>query len=541
VSKEAGTAAPPLPSEDELLRQRLEAATRGMGLSVTARYSPIRPAIYSPHGDRNYGELNARANQLVRALRERGLREESPVALMCANRPEFAEVIYAGQRAGFRTVPINWHLTAEEAAYIARDSDAVALIADARFAKAAGDIPSLADNVKVCLSIAGPITGFENLDDAISSQDASDLEDAVLGRYMLYTSGTTGRPKGVWRPAGLQGAAQMMQIYLPILERFAYVAGEDVHLTTGPLYHSAPLVFSLVVPLMAGVATVLMDGWEPEETLRLIERYRVTHSHMVPTMFHRLLSLSEEVRRRYDLSSLRFILHGAAPCPVAVKQAMMDWLGPIVHEYYAATEGLGTHVTPDEWLERPGTVGKPEEQKVEVRDDNGRPAPSGEVGTVYIKSEEDLRFEYYKDSEKTAEAFSGNYFTLGDMGYMDEDGYLYLADRTADLIISGGVNIYPAEVDAVLLGHPAVADVATIGIPNPEWGEEVRSVVELKPGYGPEDALAGELIEHCRNNLAHFKCPKAIDFTDKLPRHDTGKIYRRLVREPYWKDRRVKI
>jgi long-chain acyl-CoA synthetase len=532
---------PPVPSEQELLLERLEAATRGMGLSVTARYFPDRPCIYSPNGDRTYGKLNARANQLARALRDRGLTEESVVALICANRPEFAETFYAGQRSGFRTVPVNWHLTPEEAAYIAVDSDAVALLADARFAETAKDIPALAANIKVCLSIDGPIEGFESYEDAISSQNESDLPDAVLGRQMLYTSGTTGRPKGVWRPSGLQGATQMMQIYLPILERFAYVAGEDVHLTTGPLYHSAPLVFSLVVPLMAGVSTVLMDGWDPEETLQLIARHRVTHTHMVPTMFHRLLSLPEDVRRRYDVSSLRFILHGAAPCPIATKKAMMDWLGPIVHEYYAATEGLGTHVTPEEWLERPGTVGKPEEEKVEVRDAEGRKAPPGEVGTVYIKSEEDLRFEYYKDPEKTAESFSGSYFTLGDMGYMDEEGYLYLADRTADLIISGGVNIYPAEVDAVLLGHPAVADVATIGIPNDEWGEEVRAVVELKPGFSAGPELAAELIEHCRRQLAHYKCPKAIDFTEKLPRHDTGKIYRRLVREPYWANREAKI
>jgi long-chain acyl-CoA synthetase len=283
------------------------------------------------------------------------------------------------------------------------------------------------------------------------------------------------------------------------------------------------------------VGVVLMDGWDAEETLRLIEKHRVTHVHLVPIMFHRLLSLPEEVRRRYDLSSLKRIAHGAAPCPVDVKKAMIDWVGPIIWEYYAATEGAGTSVESDEWLRKPGTVGRVPDAHVEIRDEEGNPVPTGEVGTIYLRApdEPEARFEYYKDSEKTSRAYRGDFFTLGDMGYIDEDGYLFLTDRSADLIISGGVNIYPAEVDAVLLTHPAVADSCTIGVPNDEWGEEVKAVVELKPGWEPSEELARELIEYCRDRLAHYKCPRSVAFDDDLPRHETGKLYRRLVRERY--------
>ena len=360
-------------------------------------------------------------------------------------------------------------------------------------------------------------------------QDASDLEDPVLGTTMLYTSGTTGRPKGVYRrqPIGAGATTRTVPVY-------GYRPGEDVHLCTGPLYHAAPLAFSLAIPLLCGVTVVLMDGWDAEETLRLVDRHRVTHTHLVPTMFHRLLSLPEEVRSRYDTSSLRFVVHGAAPCPVPVKQALMDWMGPIVYEYYAATEGTGSWVDPKTWLVHPGTVGKPvDPEGVRICDADGSPLPAGEVGLVFLKAPAVGRFEYFKDSNKTADAYRGEYFTLGDMGYKDEEGFLYLTDRTANLIISGGVNIYPAEVDAVLLTHPAVGDAATIGVPHAEWGEEVKAVVELQPGVAPSEELAAELIEHCRNGLAHFKCPRSVDFVDQLPRQDNGKIYKRVLRDRY--------
>jgi long-chain acyl-CoA synthetase len=279
---------------------------------------------------------------------------------------------------------------------------------------------------------------------------------------------------------------------------------------------------------------VLMDKWDPAETLRLIAAHGVTHTHMVPTMFHRLLTLPGEVKAAHDLSTLRFVIHGAAPCPVGIKQALIEWLGPIVVEYYAATEGLGTLVDSATWLAHPGTVGRPMvPDQVKVADHEGEALPPGEIGLVYLRSPAGIRFDYYGDADKTAGAFRGDYFTLGDMGYRDEEGFLYLTDRTADLIISGGVNIYPAEVDAVLIEHPAVGDVATIGIPDPEWGEAVKAVVQPADGVEGTEALGAELMEYCRERLARFKCPRSVDFVAELPREDTGKIFKRKVREMY--------
>jgi long-chain acyl-CoA synthetase len=279
------------------------------------------------------------------------------------------------------------------------------------------------------------------------------------------------------------------------------------------------------------VGVVLMERWDAEAALALVETHRITHTHMVPTMFHRLLSLPPDVRERYDVSTLRSVLHGAAPCPVAVKRRIIEWLGPVVWEYYAATEGAGCYVDSKTWLSRPGTVGKPVDGQVMIGDAAGQALPTGETGLVYLKAPSVGRFEYFKDTEKTESSYRGEYFTLGDMGYTDEDGYLFLTDRSADLIISGGVNIYPAEVDAVLLEHPSVGDAATIGIPDEELGERVVGVVELQPGQEGSPDLAAELVEHCRARLAHFKCPQVVEFIDELPRQDNGKIYKRLLRE----------
>jgi long-chain acyl-CoA synthetase len=294
------------------------------------------------------------------------------------------------------------------------------------------------------------------------------------------------------------------------------------------------LAFSLAGPMMAGVGVVLMDGWSAEETLRLIEEHRITHSHMVPTMFHRLLALPEEVRAAADVSSLRFVWHGAAPCPVPVKKAIIDWWGPVLLEYYAATEGTGTFVSSEEWLTKPGTVGKPPTpDHIRILDDAGNDCPPGEPGTVYLKAPPDARFDYFKDPDKTAGSYLGDHYTLGDVGYLDEDGYLFLTDRSANLIISGGVNIYPAEVEAELLTHPAVGDVAVIGVPDLDWGESVLAVVEPAVGVEPDDKLAEELIEHVRGRLARYKAPRAVDFVEHLPRADNGKLYKRRLRDEY--------
>ncbi len=347
---------------------------------------------------------------------------------------------------------------------------------------------------------------------------------------MLYTSGTTGRPKGVRRDKPDPRAD------LDVGRLTQYDADAHFHLCTGPLYHAAPLAFSWSAPAALGVPIVMMDGWSAEETLRLIERHRITHTHMVPTMFHRLLSLPDDVKAAHDLSSLLFVLHGAAPCPVEVKQRLMDWLGPIVWEYYAATEGAGTLVSPQAWLRRPGTVGKVSPpDHVRILDDSGSDTPPGDIGTVYLKAPppDGTRFEYYKAPEKTDGAYAGDgdYFTLGDVGYVDGDGYLFLTDRSAHLIISGGVNIYPAEVEGVLIGHPAVGDVGVVGVPDDDWGEIVVAVVEPQPGVEPSDELGAELVEWCRERVAHYKCPRHVEFTEALPRHDNGKLYKHQLRE----------
>ena len=504
-----------------------EAAKVGMVAAHWAAEQPDEPAIVSPLGNRTFAELNANANRLVRALRARGITAGDSVALMVANRPEFAEVVAATNRAGLRFTPINWHLTADEAAYIVADCEARAFVADARFAAVAAGAADKAPGATVRLAVGGDIDGFEPYAAALAAEDGTDIDDPQLGRSMLYTSGTTGRPKGVHR-AEVPPTSGLGKL-------FGYEPGATMHLCTGPVYHAAPLAFSLAGPLNAGVGVVLMDGWSPAETLRLIEEHQITHSHMVPTMFHRLLTVPDEVRAAADVSSLRMVLHGAAPCPVSVKAAIIDWWGPVLLEYYAATEGVGTFVTSTDWLTKPGTVGKPAAaDHIRILDPvSGDDMPVGEIGTVYLKAPAVGRFDYFGDPGKTESSYRGEYYTMGDVGYLDDDGFLFLTDRSADLIISGGVNVYPAEVEAELLGHPAVGDAAVIGVPDPEWGETVVAVVELRDGLAPSDDLAAELIAHTRNRLAGFKCPRRVDFVEHLPRTASGKLYKRRLRDEY--------
>ncbi|MCK4176012.1 AMP-binding protein [Aciditerrimonas ferrireducens] len=540
---------------------REAAAAEGMLLAYWAAQDPGRTALVWREGRSSFGELNAQANQLARALGRQGLGAGSALALLCGNRPAFVVTVFASQRAGLRLTPINWHLQAEEVAYILGDCEAQVVVTDPErlpvalaAARRTGRAPRVwCDGLEAALAAGtlsaedlGPAVAegiLADLEGVLAAEDGSDLADPVAGSTMLYTSGTTGRPKGVERPPAAQGSVTA--------NLYGYRSdGSDLHLCTGPLYHAAPLAFSLAAPFAYGVGVVLMERFEPRRTLELIEAERVTHTHMVPTMFHRLLQLPEEERRAFDLGSLRFVLHGAAPCPVHVKRRMIEWLGPVIWEYYAATEGFGTLVDSTTWLARPGTVGRPVlPDGVVILDEEGRRVPPRTVGQVYVYAPPQARFQYHGDPQKTQGAFRGDYFTLGDVGYLDEDGYLFLTDRSADLVISGGVNIYPAEVDGVLLEHPAVADAASVGLPDEEWGEVLVSVLELRPEHpaaaelaaragagdpGPYEApaeLAEEVVAFCRSRLAHYKCPRRVFLVARLPRQDNGKLYRRHVRQ----------
>ncbi len=500
----------------------------GMTIAFWAGLFPDAPAVIAPEGDRSFAQLNKRANQLARALRAAGLGAGDSLALVCGNRAEFVEVAGACTRIGVRYTPVNWHLAPAEVAYIVEDCDARAIVAEASLGHL---VSGLSADGRLRLAIGGEVPGFSDYHRALDEQRADDIDHPVAGSFMLYTSGTTGRPKGVHRPPLARPLLRLLRTYRAASYR---PGGLDTHLCTGPLYHAAPLQISLLMPLADGATVSLMDRWEAEQCLRRMAEQRITHTHMVPTMFHRLLRLPEELRAEHHPWDLRFVVHGAAPCPVPTKRAIIDWLGPIVWEYYSATEGSGTAVSSQEWLTRPGTVGKPSfEDHVRILDDAGAVLPAGAIGTVYIRQLKGMEFHYHKAPEKTAGSRRGDYYTLGDVGYLDADGYLFLTDRSADLIISGGVNIYPAEVEAVLQTHPAVLDVGVIGVPNAEWGEEVKAVVETVSGSRIGPGLAGELIAHCRERLAHFKCPRSVDFIDALPRRDNGKLYKRQLREAY--------
>lgn len=513
---------------DDASANALKAAAQiGMAPAFWAQRQPDKPAVFEISGrTRTFGELNARANQIARLLRDQGLRPGDAVALLCPNRAEFVDVLFATQRCGLRMTPVNWHLTPDEIAYVIDNCEAKALFADAAVpgaAQAAAQCPAL--SLKV--AIGGPLPDFLGYERALAPYSEADIDDPVRGHTMLYSSGTTGRPKGVYKPNA------------PIPTYDPAYQDDDVHLCTGPAYHASPMAGDVRKALVNGASTVLLDRWDNETVLATIEARRVTRSHFVPIMFQRLLGLPPEVRGRYDLSSLRRISHGAAPCPPDVKRAMIEWLGPVLFEYYAGSEGgVGFWVTSEDWLKKPGTVGKrPDPEAARILDDDGQDLPAGQPGTIYMRLADQGGFEYFKDGAKTDAGRRDGYFTMGDVGYFDEDGYLFLTGRSAETIIVGGVNIYPQEIDNELIKHPAVADSCTVGVPHEEYGEEVRAVIELAPGYAPSDALRDEILAHARQAVAKYKVPRKVDFAERLPRSEAGKIQRNKVRAPYWEGR----
>jgi len=507
-----------------------------LGFWNLAQADPARLALVDPDGvEMTAGQLLAGSNKLVHGLRALGLAKGDTVAILLPNSIAATEVYLAVMQAGWYLVPINYHLTGPEVGYILEDSEAKAFVSDARYAdvaqKAAEEASFPADAL---FAVGGDIPGFRPYDEIKAGQPDAMPEDRATGDIMNYTAGTTGRPKGVRRPASQFDPDTNAELNGLFLMLFGIQPKDDnVHLVVSPLYHTAVLRFASS-SLHMGHGVVLMDKWTPEGTLERIERYKVTSSHMVPTQFHRLLALPKEKQDAHDLKSLRYMIHSAAPCPIETKRRMLDWWGPVIYEYYAATEGGGTLVTPEEWLKKPGTVGKPWPiSQVRVLDDDNNPVPDGTPGTVWMKMGE-YTFEYHKDKAKTDKTWNEGFFTVGDIGYLDSDGYLFLMDRKIDMIISGGVNIYPAEIEGTLHQHPKVADAAVFGIPHDDWGEEVRAVVEPSPGAEPGEALEQELKQFLSDRLAKYKIPRTIDFIDEMPRDPNGKLYKRKLRDPYW-------
>jgi long-chain acyl-CoA synthetase len=483
------------------------------------------------------GELLGRVHQISHALRALGLRPGDGIAAVLPNGAGAVEMYLAALQSGWYFTPINWHFTAPEIAYILGDCRARAFFAHERFGPVAVAAADLAGLPPAARFGYGDVPGFTSVGKLRGGQPVTAPPDRSAGSTMHYTSGTTGRPKGVRRPLSGLEPDEGAQLSAALLQFFGITQGRpNVHLVTSPNYHTAVTVFGGGA-LQLGHTLVCMDGWDSERALALVERYQVTGTHMVPTQFKRLLSLPGEVRGRYDLSSMQWLLHAAAPCPAGIKQAMLDWWGPCVYEYYAATEGGGTIATPQDWLGRPGTVGRPwPVSEVMVVDDAGRPCPPGAPGTIYMRMGTS-DFEYYGDPAKTAANRRGALFTVGDIGFLDEDGYLFLCDRRSEMIISGGVNIYPAEVEAEIIMHPKVGDVAVFGVPDEEWGEQVKAVVEPASGVAPTDELAAEIMAWLDGRLARLKWPRSIDFTDELPREPSGKLLRRRLRGPYWAGR----
>ncbi len=503
---------------------------------------PDKPAVIMGRSGEvvTYRQLDERSSQGAHLFRSRGLRADDHVAILMSNHPRYFDVVWAAQRSGLIFTPISTHLTPGEIAYILHDCGARALIASHDHADVAEKALAGAAAVETRLVVGGDLEGFTRWESALGEHSTEAIADEIEGAAMLYSSGTTGNPKGIRHSVGTRTIGTPPRVERGITSGMYGFDGDSVYLSPAPIYHSAPLRF-LMANHRNGATTVVMEKFDPNLALELIERHRVTHSQWVPTMFVRMLKLSEPERTRHDLSSHQIALHAAAPCPVEIKRRMIEWWGPILFEYYGATEGMGsTTITSEEWLAHPGSVGKPFNCEIHIVDDDGEELASGEIGTVFFSG--GGKFQYHNDDAKTRSSHDRHgRSTVGDVGYLDRDGYLYLTDRKANMIISGGVNIYPQEAENVLINHPKVADVAVFGIPNEEFGEEVKAVVEPLRFADASPELERELLDFCRSRLAKIKCPRSVDFEARLPRSESGKLYKRRIRDRYWKGHTTRV
>jgi long-chain acyl-CoA synthetase len=513
-----------------------------LGFWKLATADPERITLIDPDGgEHTAGELLAAANQVSHGLRSLGVDRSDTVACVMPNGLEMIELYLGAMQIGTYLTPINHHLVGPEIAYIVNDSEAKVLVGHEQFAdeigKAMTEIDLGADS---CFAV-GSVGAARSWSELTAGQPTTAPDDRIAGAPMHYTSGTTGRPKGVKRALIDIDPDVLGELYAGFQQMFGVEPfADNVHITGSPLYHTAVLMWT-ANSLHMGHKVVLMDKWTPEAMLQLIEKHRVTTSHMVPTQFHRLLALPAEVRDKYDMSSTRCMVHAAAPCPPDVKRRMIEWWGDSIMEYYAATEGGGTIITAQEWLKKPGSVGKAwSGSEIRILDDEGNQLPANTEGTVYMALAQ-ANFEYKGDKKKTDENRRDGFFTVGDWGLLDDDGYLFLKDRKSDMIISGGVNIYPAEIESVLLSMPLIGDVAVFGIPHEDWGEEIKAVVEPAAGVEPDDALRDAIFAFCEGQLAKYKRPKTIDFIVEMPRDPNGKLYKRKLRDPYWEGRERQI
>jgi long-chain acyl-CoA synthetase len=515
-----------------------------MYTGLHAKTRPQQTAfIMAGSGERaTYAELDARTNRLAHLLRQQGLKRLDHYAIFMENNSRYLEACGAGERSGLYFTCVNSYLTPGELAYIVNNSESRVLITSRAKLDIAREAIKDCPRLELCVVADGPGESERIVGLAAATAGLPDtpIADESVGTAMLYSSGTTGRPKGIVRPLPEQPPSQQLPLF-DFLQKLWHYRDGMIYLSPAPLYHSAPQAAVNLTIRMGGTA-IIMEHFDPEQYLRLVEQYKVTHSQLVPTMFSRMLKLPEEVRRRHDVSSLEIAIHAAAPCPVAVKEDMIRWWGPIIHEYYGATEGLGfTACNSEEWLAHRGTVGKVLLGDLHILDANMQPCPAGTPGTVWFKTA--TPFEYFNDPGKTAEARSadGSMSTVGDVGYVDGDGYLYLTDRATFMIISGGVNIYPQECENLLITHPKVADAAVFGVPNADLGEEVKAVIQPMAGVAAGPELAQELIEFCARSLSRQKVPRSVDFIEEMPRLPTGKLYKRLLRDRYWGNHTTRI